>query len=422
MTQFELTELQAKAILDMRLQRLTGLEIEKVREEYEGLQKLIAELKEILASEERQRAIVKEELLDIQERYGDERRTDIRASEGEISIEDLIRKEDVVITITHLGYIKRTPVSEYKAQGRGGRGSKGSKTRDTDFIEHLFVADTHNYLLLFTEAGNCYWLRVYEIPEASKTSSGRAIQNILSIPQDDKVRAYIKVEDLKDETFLNEHYIVFATQQGLIKKTSVEAFSRPRANGIIAININEGDRLLEAKLSNGRNQIILANRSGYAIRFDEEKVRGMGRTATGVRGMALSEKGDLVVGMIIVDPTDQDTALLVISEHGYGKRSEIAEYRLTNRGGKGVRTLLVTEKTGALIAIKAVREEDDLMVTNKSGIMIRTHVSDIRIMGRSTQGVKVMRLDAGDAIADVGVVRKTEEDDNEEELDFSEEE
>lgn len=423
MTQFELSEIQAKAILDMRLQRLTGLEIEKVREEYEGLQKLIADLKEILASEARQRAIVKEELSEVKERFGDERRTDITASEGEISIEDLIRKEDVVITITHLGYIKRTPVSEYRAQGRGGRGSRGSKTRDADFIEHLFVADTHNYLLLFTEKGICYWLRVYEIPEATKTSSGRAIQNILSIPKDDNVKAYIKIADLKDEVFLENHFLVFATQQGLIKKTAVAAFSRPRSNGIIAININEGDTLLEAKLTNGNNQIILANRSGYAIRFDEEKVRAMGRTAAGVRGMSLSEKGDLVVGMIIVDPEDQETAILVISENGFGKRSEVAEYRVTNRGGKGVRTLMITNKTGALIAIKAVREEDDLMITNKSGVMIRTHVSDIRIMGRATQGVKVMRLDDGDAIADVGVVRKGEDDEEEtEDIDFTEEE
>lgn len=424
MTRFELSEIQSRAILDMRLQRLTGLEIEKVQEEYDGLQKLIADFKEILASEERQRDIVKEELQDVKERFGDERRTEITASEGEISIEDLIRKEDVVITITHLGYIKRTPVSEYRTQTRGGRGSRGSKTRDADFIEHLFVADTHNYLLLFTEKGICHWLRVYQIPEATKTSSGRAIQNILSIPKDDKVKAYIKIQDLKDETFLESHNIVFATQKGLIKKTMVSAFSRPRSNGIIAISINEGDTLLEAKLTNGNNQIILANRSGYAIRFDEEKVRAMGRTAAGVRGMALSAAGDLVVGMIIVDPEDQETTLMVISENGYGKRSEIAEYRLTNRGGKGVRTLMITDKTGALIAIKAVKEEDDLMITNRSGVMIRMHVSDIRVMGRATQGVKVMRLEEADAIADVGVVRKGEGDDenDDDEVDFSEEE
>jgi DNA gyrase subunit A len=424
MTRFELSEIQSRAILDMRLQRLTGLEIEKVQEEYDGLQKLIADFKEILASEERQRDIVKEELQEVKERFGDERRTEITASEGEISIEDLIRKEDVVITITHLGYIKRTPVSEYRTQTRGGRGSRGSKTRDADFIEHLFVADTHNYLLLFTEKGICHWLRVYQIPEATKTSSGRAIQNILSIPKDDKVKAYIKIQDLKDETFLESHNIVFATQKGLIKKTMVSAFSRPRSNGIIAISINEGDTLLEAKLTNGNNQIILANRSGYAIRFDEEKVRAMGRTAAGVRGMALSAAGDLVVGMIIVDPEDQETTLMVISENGYGKRSEIAEYRLTNRGGKGVRTLMITDKTGALIAIKAVKEEDDLMITNRSGVMIRMHVSDIRVMGRATQGVKVMRLEEADAIADVGVVRKGEgEDENDDnEVDFSEEE
>lgn len=424
MTQFELSEIQAKAILDMRLQRLTGLEIEKVREEYEELQKLIADLKAILANEERRRTIVKEELLEVKDRFGDERRTEITAAEGEISIEDLIRKEDVVITITHLGYIKRTPVSEYRTQSRGGRGSRGSKTRDADFIEHLFVADTHHYLLLFTEKGICHWLRVYQIPEATKTSSGRAIQNILSIPQEDNVKAYIKVEDLTDETFLESHNIVFATQQGLIKKTAVSAFSRPRANGIIAITINEGDTLLEAKLTNGNNQIILANRTGYAIRFDEDKVRAMGRTAAGVRGMSLSEEGDLVVGMICIDPNDEETTLLVISENGYGKRSEISEYRLTNRGGKGVRTLMITDKTGALIAIKAVKDEDDLMITNRSGVMIRMHVSDIRVMGRATQGVKVMRLDESDSIADLGVVRKSEDEEevDDEMVDFSEEE
>jgi DNA gyrase subunit A len=423
MTQFELSEIQARAILDMRLQRLTGLEIDKVQAEFDELQKIIVDLKEILESEERQRAIVKEELLEVKERFGDERRTEITASVGEISIEDLIRKEDVIITITHLGYIKRTPVSEYRAQTRGGRGSRGSKTRNTDFIEHMFVADTHNYLLLFTEGGICHWLRVFEIPEASKTSSGRAIQNILAIPQEDKIKAYIKIEDLKEEAFLESHYIVFATQKGLIKKTAVSAFSRPRTSGIIAITINEGDTLLEAKLTNGKNEILLANRSGYAIRFKEEKVRAMGRTAAGVRGMALSKTDDLVIGMICIDPEDTETSVLVVSENGYGKRSEFSEYRITNRGGKGVRTLMLTEKTGSLIAIKAVKEEDDLMITNMSGVMIRMHVSEIRVMGRATQGVRVMRLNGDDAIADIGVIRKGDDDDEDtEDIDFSEEE
>lgn len=421
MTKFELSEIQAKAILDMRLQRLTGLEIEKVQAEYDELQKLIADLKDILENNDRQQSIVKEELLDVKERFGDERRTEITASVGEISIEDLIRKEDVIITISHLGYIKRTPLSEYRTQTRGGRGSRGSKTRDTDFIEHMFVADTHNYLLLFSESGICHWLRVYEIPEANKTSSGRVIQNILALPKDDKIKAYIKIEDLKDEDFLENHFIVFATQKGLIKKTAVSAFSRPRSNGIIAISINEGDTLLEAKLTNGDNEILLANRSGYAIRFNEAKVRAMGRTAAGVRGMALSQEGDLVIGMICIDPEDTETSILVVSENGYGKRTEFGEYRVTNRGGKGVRTLMLTDKTGALIAIKAVKEEDDLMITNMSGVMIRMNVSDIRVMGRATQGVRVMRLNEGDAIADIGVITKSEDEETED-VDFTEEE
>ncbi len=421
-SQFQLSEIQARAILDMRLQRLTGLEIEKVREEYEALKKLIDDLKDILANEERQRNIAKEELQEVKEKFGDERRTEITASAGEISIEDLIRKENVVITISHLGYIKRTPISEFRTQTRGGRGSRGSKTRDTDFVEHMFVADTHAYLLLFTEKGICHWLRVYEIPEASKTSSGRVIQNILSMPKEDKVKAYIKVEDLKDETFLENHFIVFSTKLGMIKKTAVSAFSRPRSNGIIAISINEDDTLLEAKLTNGENQILLANRSGYAIRFDEAKVRSMGRTAAGVRGMALSKDGDYVVGMICIDPADKETTALVVSENGYGKRTEMEEYRITNRGGKGVRTLMITDKTGELVTIKAVKEEDDLMITNRSGVMIRMNVSDIRVMGRATQGVRVMKLGGQDMIADIAVIRASEAIDNEPETSSDEEE
>ena len=399
-----LTELQAKAILEMRLQKLTGLERDKVKAEYEELQKLIAHLKSILESESMQRDIVKEELLDIKERYGDERRTEISYADGEISIEDLIPDEEVVITISHLGYIKRTPVSEYRTQSRGGRGSRGSKTRDEDFIEHLFIASTHNYLMLFTEQGKCHWLRVYEIPEATKTSSGRVIQNILSIPKEDNVKAYIIVKDLKDTEFVENHYIMFCTRRGLIKKTAVEAFSRPRSGGIIAININEGDQLLEARLTNGDSQVFLASRFGYAIRFDEAKVRSMGRSAAGVRGISLAGPEDVVVGMVCIDPGDASQTILVLSEKGNGKRSDFEDYRLTNRGGKGVKTLQITEKTGSLIAIKAVKEEDGLMVINRSGITIRMLVSDLRVMGRATQGVRVIRLDDGDSIADVAVV------------------
>jgi DNA gyrase subunit A len=410
-----LTEIQAKAILDMRLQKLTGLERDKIKAEYEEIKALIDHLKAILASEELQKQIIKDELLDIKERYGDERRTEISYADGEISIEDLIKDEEVVITISHLGYIKRTPVSEYRLQSRGGRGARGSKTRDTDFIEHLFVATTHNYLLLFTEQGKCHWLRVYEIPEATKASSGRVIQNILSMPKEDKVKAYIIINDLTDTDFIENHFIVFCTRRGLIKKTAVKAFSRPRAGGINAININEGDQLLEARLTNGDSQIFLASRFGYAIRFDEGKVRPMGRNAAGVRGITLGGAEDAVVGMVCIDPEDKSQAILVISEKGNGKRSDFEEYRLTNRGGKGVKTMMLTDKTGAVIAIKAVREEDGLMIISFSGITIRMLVSDIRVMGRATQGVRVIRLDEDDDIADVAVLPVTSEDESEEE-------
>lgn len=399
-----LSEAQAKAILEMRLQKLTGLERDKVKGEYDELQEKIARLRAILESEEIQKDIVEEELLEVKEKYGDERRTEINYAAGDISIEDMIADEEVVITISHLGYIKRTLTAEFKKQGRGGRGSRGSKTRDEDFIEHMFVATTHNYLLLFTEQGKCHWLRTYEIPEASKTSSGRVIQNILSIPKDDKIKAYIIVKDLKDQDFLDNHFIVFCTRQGQIKKTAVQAFSRPRAGGINAITINEGDQLLEAKLTNGNNQILIANRGGMAIRFPEAKVRPMGRNAAGVRGITLKGKEDSVVGMVCIDPEDKEVSIMVISEKGNGKRSEFDDYRLTNRGGKGVKTMQVTEKTGSVIAIKAVRDEDDLMITNRSGIIIRMSVNDIRIMGRATQGVRVIRLDEGDEIADIAVV------------------
>jgi len=408
-----MSEEQAKAILEMRLQKLTGLERDKVRSEYEELLQRIAHLRAILESEALQRDIIKEELLELKETYGDDRRTEISFSEAEISVEDLIEDEEVIITISHLGYIKRTPVTEYRAQGRGGRGSQGTRTRDADFVEHLFVATNHNYLLFFTESGKCYWLRVYEIPEASKTASGRVIQNILSIPKEDKVKAYIIVPDLTDQDFLDKHFILFCTRNGLVKKTSLEAFSRPRRDGIIAININEGDQLLEARLTDGQRQVFLASRLGFAIRFEEEKVRAMGRTATGVRGMALQSDADAVIGMVVIDPSEPAYTIMVISEQGNGKRSPFDDYRLTNRGGKGVKTMQITEKTGYLVAIKGVRDEDDLMIINRSGISIRIPVTDVRIMGRATQGVRVIRLGEEDEIADVAVVPVSEAEEGE---------
>jgi DNA gyrase subunit A len=407
---FELSEIQAKAILEMRLQKLTGLERDKVRAEFDELMKTITNLKEILGSIDLQKGIAKEELEDIKERYGDERRTEINLQgDGEINIEDLIADEEVIITISHLGYIKRTKSSEYRKQGRGGRGSRGSKTRDEDYIEHMFVATTHNYLLLFTENGRCHWLRVYEIPEATKTSSGRVIQNLLSIPKEDKVKAYIKIVDLNDEEFVKNNCIVFGTRKGIIKKTLVEAFSRPRANGINAITINEGDSLLEAKLTNGNSEILMAIKSGRAIRFNETNVRPMGRSAAGVRGIRLADENDEMVGLICVDLEDKETTIMVVSEKGNGKRTELEDYRVTNRGGKGVKTIQVTEKTGSLVALKAVKDEDDLIITSKEGIMIRIGVNEIRVMGRATQGVRVIRLDDKDGIADVAVISESEE-------------
>lgn len=400
-----LSEDQAKAILEMRLQRLTGLERDKIRAEYDEIKNLIERLRAILASEELQRSIIKEELQEIKAKYGDPRRSEISYTDADISIEDLIKDEEVVVTISHLGYIKRTPATEYRQQGRGGRGSQGSRTRDEDFIEHIFVASNHNYLLLFTELGKCHWIRVYEIPEASKTSGGRVIQNVINIPKEDKVRAYIIVKDLNDREFLNNNFIMFCTRQGMVKKTQVEAFSRPRAGGIAAITINEGDQLLEAKLTNGNSQIFLATSRGNAIRFEETNARPMGRTAAGVRGIALQGDKDAVIGMVCIDPQQEAVAsLLVVSEKGMGKRSEYEDYRLINRGGKGVRTMLVTEKTGAVIAIKAVYDTDDLMISNRSGIVIRMPVSDMRIMGRATQGVRLIRLDEDDSIADITVI------------------
>lgn len=402
---FGLSEIQAKAILEMRLQRLTGLERDKVRAEYKEVMDRIAYYESILASEEIQREIVRTELLEIKDNYGDARRTEIVAAEGDINLEDLIKDEEVVVTISNLGYIKRTAASEFRTQSRGGRGAKGSRTRDEDFIVNMFVANSHNYLLLFTESGKCFWLRVFEIPEASKSSAGRAIQNILNIAQDDKVKAYINIPNLNDSEFVKNHYIIFCTHLGIIKKTAVEAYSRPRVGGINAITIAEGDMLLSATLTGGDHQIFLASRRGYAVRFHESKVRPMGRNATGVKGMALSGESDAIVGMLCINPTEsvQDT-ILVVSEKGNGKRSEVDEYRLTNRGAKGVKTMQITDKTGALIAMKAVQENEDLMITNRSGIIIRMAVSTMRVIGRATQGVRVIRLDEDDAIADVAVI------------------
>ncbi|MFN4256256.1 MAG: DNA gyrase subunit A [Saprospiraceae bacterium] len=410
MTNFGLSEIQAKAILAMRLQQLTGLERDKVRLEYDELQKRITELKAILADEGLQRGIIKTETEEIIARFGDERRTAIEIDEADINMEDLIEDEAVVITISHAGYIKRMPVSEFRAQNRGGRGVKGTRTRDEDFVEHMFTATNHNTLMLFTESGKVHWLKVYEIPEGTKGSAGRVIQNVLNIPKEDKVRAYIIVKNLNDEEFINNNYIVFCTRRGQIKKTLLEEYSRPRQGGIYAIGINEGDKLIEAKLTNGKNNIVLSVRSGRAIQFNEEDVRPMGRTATGVRGIIVPDDGeDTVIGMVCVDPTDTATSVLVVSEKGMGKRSALEDYPTQNRGGKGVKTLNITEKTGQLVAIKSVTDADDLMITTTSGITIRMEASDLRVMGRATQGVRLIRLDEGDEIADVTVVDREPE-------------
>jgi len=409
MSTFELSDIQAQAILDMRLQKLTGLERDKIKEEYNELLQRIAEYKEILASEDRQKEIAKNELLEVKEMYGDERRTDITYDDGEISIEDLIADESVVVTISNRGYIKRTKVSEFRTQNRGGRGARGSKTRDTDFVEHMFIASTHNYLLLFTELGQCYWLRVFEIPEAGKSSAGRVIQNILSLPKEDQVKTWIVVEDLEDEEFLNSHYILFATRNGTVKKTLVEQYSRPRTNGINALNLAEGDWLIDARLTDGNNEVVLANKNGRAIRFLEEDVRPMGRTATGVRGMRLDDEKDAVVGMVVVDREDNDHDILVISEKGNGKRSLFEDYRRTKRGAKGVKTLNISEKTGNLIAIKGVRDDYDLMITTRDGVVIRLSIDSMRIMGRATQGVRLINLDENAEIADVAIIKEGDE-------------
>jgi len=404
---FELTDTQAKAIVEMRLRQLTGLEQDKLRSEYDSLVKTIADLKNILENKDRRMSIIKDELIEIKEKYGDDRRSKIEYAGGDFSMEDMIPNEKVVITISHAGYIKRTPLVEYKTQNRGGVGQKASTTRDEDFLQDLFVGTNHQYMLFFTQKGKCFWMRVFEIPEGSKTSKGRAIQNLINIEQDDKVEAFICTQDLKDQDYINNHYVIMATRKGQVKKTSLEQYSRPRTNGINAINIREGDVLLEAKLTTGNSHVMLAVKSGKAIRFEESKTRPMGRGASGVRGITLNNDNDEVVGMVAVN--DMDANILVVSENGYGKRSSLDDYRVTNRGGKGVKTISVTEKTGKLVAIKNVNDQDDLMIINKSGIAIRMEVSGLRVMGRATQGVKLINLKADDTIAAVAKVMKDDD-------------
>lgn len=410
MTRFALNEIQARAILDMRLRTLTGLEVDKLNAEYEELMKSIAYFKEILSDEGLRFKIIREELVEIKEKYGDERRSEIVYAGDDLKIEDMIADEDVVITISHLGYMKRTNLAEYRAQNRGGRGSKGTATRDEDFVEHMFIASTHNYILLFTEKGQCYWLRAYEVPEGNKQSKGRAIQNIISIAPDDKVKAFINVKNLTDEEFLNNNYIVLCTKEGIIKKTTLEAYSRPRANGINAITIREGDMLLEAALTNGNNEIMIATKLGKVCRFPESKVRPMGRNASGVIGIDLADEeggNNEVIGMICID--NPQANVLVVSENGYGKRSDIEEYRITNRGGKGVKTINITDKTGNLVGIKLVTDDNDLMIITKNGITIRMNVSDLRVMGRATQGVRLINIQENDSIAAVTKVDHEDE-------------
>ncbi len=413
---FSLSDIQTRAIVDMRLRQLTGLEQDKLRAEYDELMKLIADLKDILDKEERRMQIIKDELLEVRAKYGDELRSSIEYSASEMRMEDLIADEEVVVTISHAGYIKRTNLAEYKVQNRGGMGSKGSATREQDFLEHLFVATNHNYLLIFTEKGRCFWMRVYEIPEGNKTSKGRAIQNLINIPGDDKVKAYVKVLDLTDKDYVENNFIVMCTKQGVIKKTSLEAYSRPRSNGINAIGIRDNDELLEAKLTNGSNEIVLATSEGRAIRFNEATVRPMGRNASGVRGVSLTSPTDVVIGMICVE--DIFSTILVVSEKGYGKRTFLNDpddkepvYRITNRGGKGVKTLNITEKTGKLLSIQNVFDEDDLMIITKSGVTIRMHIDTIRTMGRAAQGVKLINLRSSAEIAAIARVPRTEDED-----------
>ena len=412
MQQFAFTEVQATAIVEMRLRQLTGLEREKLQSEYDELMKFIKYCEDVLANEHLQLGIIKDETLEMKEKYGDARRTEIALSSEEFNPEDFYADEDVVITISHLGYIKRTSLAEYRLQNRGGVGMKGSATRDEDFIEHIYVANMHSTMLLFTQNGKCYWLKVYEIPEGSRASKGRAIQNVINIEPDDKIKAYLNVKNLKDEDYINNNYIVLGTKKGIIKKTSLEAYSRPRTNGVIAITVRDGDELLEAVMTNGHSEILLAGRNGRCCRFDEADARALGRTASGVRGINI-EDDDEVVGMITYDPTAEDATahtILVVSENGYGKRTDFEEYRKTSRGGKGVKTLQITEKTGSLVAIKNVTDENDLMIINKSGLTIRMAVSGIKQAGRATQGVRLINIKDGDAIAAVSAVNKTEED------------
>ncbi|GFD76950.1 DNA gyrase subunit A [Tenacibaculum sp. KUL113] len=408
---FELTEIQARAIVEMRLRQLTGLEQDKLRAEYDEIIKTIADLKDILANEPRRYQIIKDELLYIKEKYGDDRRSVIEYAGGDMRIEDMIPNSKVVVTISHAGYVKRTNLDEYKVQNRGGRGQKGATTRNEDFLEHLFVGTNHQYMLFFTQKGKVFWMRVYEVPEGGKNTKGRAIQNLINIEQDDKVKAFLVTGDLKDEDYINNHYVIMATKRGQVKKTPLEQYSRPRANGINAITIKEGDELLEAKLTTGDSQVMLALKSGKAIRFEEAKTRPMGRTASGVRGITLSHENDEVIGMVAVN--DMESNILVVSEKGYGKRSKLEDYRITNRGGKGVKTLNISEKTGNLVAIKNVDDSSDLMIINKSGLTIRMAVEDLRVMGRATQGVKLINIKDNDDIAAVAKVmhEKDEEED-----------
>ncbi|MFM7682969.1 MAG: DNA gyrase C-terminal beta-propeller domain-containing protein, partial [Bacteroidota bacterium] len=413
---FKLSELQARAIVEMRLRQLTGLEQDKLRAEYDEVMKLITSLKELLASKELRMQVIKDELAEIKEKYGDARRSLIEYSGGDVSIEDLIADENVVVTISHAGYIKRTSLSEYKTQNRGGVGQKSAGTRDQDFLEHLFVATNHQYLLFFTQKGKCFWMRVYEIPEGTKASKGRAIQNIINIEPDDKVAAYICTQDLKDQDYIKSHNLIMVTKQGQVKKTSLEKYSKPRVNGVAAITIKEGDELLGAKLTNGESQVLIAGKSGKMVRFEEAKTRPMGRTASGVRGITLKDEADEVIGIVTVNKDDiNDTQILVVTENGYGKRTKLVDddgedvYRITNRGGKGVKTLNITEKTGSLIAINNVTDDDDLMIINKSGLTIRMMVSDLRVMGRATQGVRLINIKGTDSIAAVTKVLREEE-------------
>ena len=406
--EFSLSELQAKAIVEMRLRQLTGLEQDKLRNEHADLLKLIKDLKDILDSKDRRMSIIKDELSEIKEKHGDDRKSIIEFSGGELSIEDMIPDEKVVITISHAGYIKRTSLAEYKTQNRGGVGQKGSTTRNEDFLEYLFVGTNHQYMLFFTQKGKCFWMRVFEIPEGSKLSKGRAIQNLINIEPDDKVKAFICTQDLKEDAYINSHYVIMCTKKGQVKKTSLEQYSRPRSNGINAITIKDNDELLEAKLTTGNSQVLIAVKSGKCIRFEEGKTRPMGRNASGVRGIKLKDNSDEVIGMISVN--DMDSDILVVSENGYGKRSSLEDYRITNRGGKGVKTISITDKTGSLVSVKNVSDGDDLMIINKSGIAIRMEVSDLRVMGRATQGVKLINIKDSDSIAAVAKVVLDEDD------------